>query len=171
MSKDQASKKASLWVWIPLGLALGCFVAFILFLDGKKQASHQNVKAVAKKPHEKPDRAKPVFDFYTVLPDRVLEIEQNIETDDASGIVLKAKPRIKQKYILQVGSFSNFADADGLKAQLAFLGLEAKLAEANIKNSRWYRVQLGPFSSSSSLSNTKNLLIQNKIKYLQKNAS
>jgi len=171
LSKGDSQQKASMWVWIPLGLALGLFITFILFLDGKKQSSSTNETAETKKSQSKPDRAKPVFDFYTVLPDRVVEIEQNIESNDTSGFVIKAKPRLKQNYILQVGSFNNFSDADELKAQLAFLGLEAKLAEANIKNSTWFRVQLGPFKTSSGLSKTKNLLIQNKIKYLQKNAS
>ncbi len=170
MSQDQ-SQKASFWIWIPLGLALGLFVTFIMFLDGKKQTSSTDRKVDVNKSQPQFDRAKPVFDFYTVLPDRVLEIEQSIETPDISGVVIKAKPRLKQQYILQVGSFNNFADADELKAQLAFLGLEAKLAEANIKNSTWFRVQLGPFKTSNGLSKTKNLLIQNKIKYLQKNAS
>ena len=168
MSKEQSQQKASLWVWIPLGLALGMFVAFILFLDGKKHTNQDD--KIIQKQQTKSDRAKPVFDFYTVLPERVVEIEQELEANDASGIVVKAKPRPKQQYILQVGSFNNFGDADELKAQLAFLGLEAKLAEATVKNSTWYRVKLGPFKTNNGLSKTKNLLIQNKIKYLQKNA-
>lgn len=170
MSTDNSPHKPSLWVWIPLGLALGLFVAFILFLDGKKQTAPIEFKMEHKKPVKQSERAKPVFDFYTVLPDRVVDVE----TDDADSPVMINTPQQKQgfqKYILQVGSFNNFADADELKAKLAFLGLEAKLAEANVKNSTWYRVQIGPFESSSGLSNAKNLLIQNKIKYLQKNAS
>jgi len=169
LSKEQPQQKASLWVWVPLGLALGLFVTFILFLDGKKQSDQQAIKVVTEKPKAQPDRAKPVFDFYTVLPDRVVEVENNDGSSSQSAS--QAKQQVFQKYILQVGSFNNYADADELKAKLAFLGLEAKLAEANVKNSTWFRVQLGPFESSSGLSNTKNLLIQNKIKYLQKNAS
>lgn len=163
MKKPQSSK--SFWVWIPLGLALGLFVTFILFLDGKRQQQTETVK-----PQEvaKPQRAKPVFDFYTVLPEQTEDIEQ-VETNTGSTKPAEKKPR--QHYILQVGSFNNFADADELKAQLAFLGLEATLNKAQIKSSTWYRVELGPFSSDGKLSKTKNLLIQNKIKYLQKKAS
>jgi len=169
LNKEQPQQKASLWVWIPLGLALGLFVTFIMFLDGKKQSNQQDVKVVTEKPKVRSERAKPVFDFYTVLPDRVLDVETN--DGGSQQVTTRPKQQVFQKYILQVGSFNNFSDADELKAKLAFLGLEAKLAKANIKNSTWYRVQLGPFKSSSGLSNTKNLLIQNKIKYLQKNAS
>jgi len=169
LSKEQPQQRASFWVWVPLGLALGLFVTFILFLDGKKQTNQQDVKVVKEKLNAKSDRAKPVFDFYTVLPDRVVDVKTKEPSSQQANA--HQKPKVFQKYILQVGSFNNFSDADELKAKLAFLGLEARLAKANVKNSTWYRVQLGPFKSSSGLSKTKNLLIQNKIKYLQKNAS
>lgn len=165
MSESQGK---SLWVWVPLGLALGLFVAFILFLDEKhKQPPQESI--VMSKQDAKKERAKPVFDFYTVLPDRVLEIDINeIINETKEGV---KKPLAASQYILQVGSFNNFADADELKAQLAFMGLEANLAEVKIKNSQWYRVELGPFASSNGLSKTKNVLIKNKIKYLQKKAA
>ncbi len=169
MNIDQPQQKASLWIWIPLGLALGMFVAFIMFLDGQMQSLQKNVTVEQKKTAIQADRAKPVFDFYTVLPDRVVDVNVG-NTSASTNMPTTGKKQVFQKYLLQVGSFNNFSDADQLKAKLAFLGLEAKLAEANIKNSTWYRVQLGPFDSSSGLSKTKNLLIQNKIKYLQKNA-
>lgn len=161
MNKPQSSK--SFWVWVPLGLALGLFVTFILFLDGKRQ---QQIETVKQQETTKPQRAKPVFDFYTVLPEQTEDIEQT-EINPSYKPIVK-KPR--QHYVLQVGSFNNFADADELKAQLAFLGLEASLNKAQINNNTWYRVELGPFSSDGKLSKTKNLLIQNKIKYLQKKA-
>lgn len=155
-------------VWIPLGLALGLFVAFILFLDGKKQVVSDDNQIKNTETKQQNERAKPVFDFYQVLPEREVIVESNpIQKDTQTNTTQK---QAFQSYILQVGSFNNYADADELKAKLAFLGLEAQLKEASIKNSTWYRVQLGPFESSNGLSKTKNLLIQNKIKYLQKNA-
>ncbi len=162
------SEQKKLWVWIPLGLALGLFVTFIMFLDGQKQ-NGADVKPQKNSARIKKDeRAKPVFDFYTVLPERVVDVEgESIDETDSIAV----KPKQKHLYKLQVGSFNNFADADKLKAELAFLGLQAKLATAKVKNTTWYRVELGPFGTDHKLSNAKNLLIQNKIKYLQKNAS
>jgi cell division protein FtsN len=54
-----------------------------------------------------------------------------------------------------------------MKAQLAFLGLQATVKSAVVKNQTWHRVQLGPFSSETKLSRAKNLLIRNDIKYMQ----
>ncbi len=156
-------------MWIPLGLALGMFVTFIMFLDGKKQTTQANEHLEKKQLMLNDERARPVFDFYTVLPDREVAVVVD-EGGNNGSIAPLEKPQTFQQYILQVGSFNNFADADELKARLAFLGLEARLAKASINNSIWYRVQLGPFQSSNGLSKTKNLLIQNKIKYLQKKA-
>lgn len=160
------SEQSKTWIWIPLGLALGLFIAFLMFLDGKKQAT-----TVVEEPVEVPQksRSEPVFDFYTVLPDRVVEVEPSEPV--TQGTTDKPIKADKQQYLLQVGSFNNFSDADQLKAQLAFLGLQAKLATVKVKESTWYRVQLGPFNSDGVLSKTKNLLIQNNIKYLQKKAS
>ena len=73
------------------------------------------------------------------------------------------------KSVLQVGSFQSAGEADSLKAQLALLGLEASVKSAVVNNETWHRVQLGPFASESSLSRAKNLLIENKIKYMQRN--
>ena len=69
--------------------------------------------------------------------------------------------------ILQVGSFHSSGEADSMKAQLAFLGLQATVKSAVVDNLTWHRVQLGPFSSETKLSRAKNLLIQNDIKYMQ----
>jgi cell division protein FtsN len=39
-----------------------------------------------------------------------------------------------------------------------------------VNDETWHRVQLGPFASETSLSRAKNLLIENKIKYMQRSA-
>ena len=57
-----------------------------------------------------------------------------------------------------------------LKAQLAFLGLQATVKSAVVGDKTWHRVQLGPFSSQTKLSRAKNLLIENDIKYMQRSA-
>jgi cell division protein FtsN len=70
--------------------------------------------------------------------------------------------------ILQVGSFQSAEEADSLKAQLAFLGLQASVKSAVVNDETWHRVQLGPFASQTSLSRAKSLLIENKIEYMQR---
>jgi cell division protein FtsN len=154
------------WVWAFLLLMLGSFVAFVLFLDQKIVNSGRDEQPRQEKPASKD---KPVIDFYDVLPQREVEIPISEEDRDAIENPVINKQVVEQS-ILQVGSFQSAADADSLKAQLAFLGLEASVRTAVVNDETWHRVQLGPFGSESGLSRAKNLLIENKIPYMQRSA-
>ena len=160
MAKKEST---SLWVWAALFLLLISFIGFILFLDQKIVQSGKD----GGKEQSGGSENKPKIDFYSVLPQR--EVEIPISDEDREAI---ENPTInkeaEQKVILQVGSFQSAADADSLKAQLAFLGLEARIQPAQISDDTWHRVQLGPFASNSKLSRAKNLLIENQITYIQK---
>jgi cell division protein FtsN len=157
-------KSTSPWVWLFLLLILASFVAFVLFLDQKIVESGGNDRQ-----QEAPSSSenKPTIDFYSVLPQRKVEIP--IDDDDRDAI---ENPSINKeavdRSILQVGSFHSSGEADSMKAQLAFLGLQATVKSAVVDNQTWHRVQLGPFSSETKLSRAKNLLIQNDIKYMQR---
>lgn len=161
MAKKQST---SPWIWAFLFLMLLSFVAFILFLDRKIVSSGASS---APEPAASGSENKPTIDFYSVLPQR--EVEIPISEEDRAGIENPSinKEAVEQS-ILQVGSFQSVEEADSLKAQLAFLGLEAKVKSAVVKDDTWHRVQLGPFASETSLSRAKNLLIENRIKYMQR---
>ncbi|MDH3759944.1 MAG: SPOR domain-containing protein [Gammaproteobacteria bacterium] len=161
MAKKQST---SPWIWAFLFLMLMSFVAFILFLDQKIVSSGASS---APEQAASGSENKPTIDFYSVLPQR--EVEIPISEEDRAGIENPSinKEAVEQS-ILQVGSFQSVEEADSLKAQLAFLGLEAKVKSAVVKDDTWHRVQLGPFASETSLSRAKNLLIENRIKYMQR---
>jgi cell division protein FtsN len=156
-------KSTSPWVWLFLLLILASFVAFVLYLDQKIVESGGNDR---QQQASSSSENKPTIDFYSVLPQRKVEIP--IDDDDRAAI---ENPSINKKAvdrsILQVGSFHSSGEADSMKAQLAFLGLQATVKSAVVKNQTWHRVQLGPFSSETKLSRAKNLLIRNDIKYMQ----
>ena len=157
-------KSTSPWVWLFLLLILTSFVAFVLFLDQKIVESGGNDR---QQEASSSSENKPTIDFYSVLPQRKVEIP--IDDDDRDAI---ENPSINKeavdRSILQVGSFHSSGDADSMKAELAFLGLQATVKSAVVDNQTWHRVQLGPFSSETKLSRAKNLLIQNDIKYMQR---
>jgi cell division protein FtsN len=161
-----AQTKTSPWVWAFLLLMLGSFVAFVLFLDQKIVNSGS-----ADKPRQEAPSSenKPTIDFYSVLPQREVEITISDEERDAIENPSINKDSVDQS-ILQVGSFQSAAEADSMKAQLAFLGLEASIKAALVNDVTWHRVQLGPFASETSMSRAKNLLIENEIKYIQRSA-
>lgn len=160
MARQQST---SPWVWAFLLLMLASFVAFILFLDQKvvEQGAAGN-RAQQRGGEEN----KPTIDFYTVLPQREVEIPISEEDREAIENPTINKETVSET-VLQVGSFQSAAEADSLKAQLALLGLEAKVESAVVNNETWHRVKLGPFASESRLSRAKNLLIENRIEYMQ----
>lgn len=158
------AKSSKPWVWVCLIVVLGLFVAGILYLDRQIVKSS---KANAEPQPSSPEKQKPKIDFYTILENRKVDIP--VPNDDIDGL---KNPSINkqavEKMTLQVGSFQTVADANGLKAQLAFLGLEAKVHLANVSGATWHRVILGPFASNSKLSRVKNLLLENDIEYMQR---
>ncbi len=152
------STKSSPWVWISLGLIIGLFVAFILFLD-------QNIVKSGRQESKPIERSgintKPVFDFYTVLPERKMDIQdiQNSEPD-VPNVSNKAKASAN-RYIVQAGSFQKMQDADRRKAELAFLGLEAAIKKATVKGTDYFRVEMGPLSEKQYSKIQKNLIANN----------
>jgi cell division protein FtsN len=155
-----------LWIWALLLLILALFVAFVLFLDRQVVSSG---KSEAPGQQSSTTENKPTIDFYSVLPQREVEITISDEDREAMENPVINK-EVVGKSILQVGSFQSAAEADSLKAQLAFLCLEASIKAAVVNDETWHRVQLGPFASETSLSRAKNLLIENRIKYMQRSA-
>ena len=157
-------QSTSPWVWAVLLLLLASFVAFVLFLD---QELVSKGSSRSSQPVQPGSKNKPKIDFYTVLPQR--EVEISISDEERAAI---DNPSINKEIvgqaILQVGSFQSAREADSLKAQLALLGLEASVKSALVNDDTWHRVQLGPFASETNLSRAKNLMIENRIPYIQR---
>jgi len=160
-----AKKKSSFsWAWVLLFLVLGLFAAFILFLDQKIVKNNANTPTTETK---KQQNDKPRIDFYSILPDRVVDIP--VSEEDQQAIENPSINKIADETVmLQVGSFQSVTEADSLKAQLALLGLEAKIEAAKVNNDIWHRVMLGPYGDNSELSRVKNQLIESSIKYMQR---
>ena len=161
MAKKQST---SAWVWTALFALLLSFAAFILFLDQKIVNHGQEAQSTRQ---SSDSETKPTIDFYSVLPQRKVEIPISEEDREAIENPVINKDAGEQ-VILQVGSFQSVGEADSLKAQLALLGLEARIEAAVVDQDTWHRVQLGPFTSNSHLSRAKNLLIENEIRYIQR---
>ncbi|MEH6542748.1 MAG: SPOR domain-containing protein [Porticoccaceae bacterium] len=102
--------------------------------------------------------AKPRFDFYTLLKESevfVPEVEESPQNQT---------PSEQYHYLLQAGSFRRYADADGLRAQLLLLNLDAAVETTGAKpGETWHRVLVGPFTSRSKAANARAALLQNGI--------
>ena len=68
------------------------------------------------------------------------------------------KPSAEHHYILQVASFSDFNEADRIKAQLSLLGFDVALKAIHTSDGSYFRVWIGPFEDQA-----KALLAQRKL--------
>ena len=135
MSRDYAKsqhkehKPIPGWSWMLAGLAIGLFVALLVYIkdnsSGKlaitetvskvfqpqKQTDTREVKkSVSEKPPELTSN-KPKFDFYTILPELEVAIPEHelLKTPDTSS-----EKETNQQYMLQAGSFKKFEEAEEL---------------------------------------------------------
>lgn len=66
-------------------------------------------------------------------------------------------------YKMQCGSFKTNAQAESLKAQMAFVGIESQIQTAQGKNHTWYKVVLGPYTRKRVAEQDKHKLRNNNI--------
>ena len=162
-TRRSSKKGVPRWALIGAGLLAGVvivlLVQFVIDRTGQPDSGLRNLvkraqqpkpqpkPKVVKKPVKKP-AAKPKYDFYTILTESETVIPDSVETRQ-----IKAEKNVS--YVLQVGSFSAFADADTLKAKLAFSGLVAHIQKIDVKDKgTFHRVRLGPYSDPQTLDET-----------------
>lgn len=76
-------------------------------------------------------------------------------------------PAVKRgdAYVLQVGSYRNFREADGIKARLTLMGLDASVQRVTVdRKETWYRVRVGPYTSADNANRVRDQLRRNKFK-------
>jgi cell division protein FtsN len=154
------------WVWLLAGLAIGLSIALFTSIKDHvmqpappvagalpAQTKADNAKVDVKK------AVKPKFDFYTILP------EMEVIVPDSRNKAGQSAPIDKPgTYILQVGSFRSFGEADNLKAQLALLGVESKIETVTVNNTdTWHRVRVGPTQDLRELNKIRTRLLNNNI--------
>ena len=160
------------WVWMLFGLGVGLTVAMWVYLyDRRAQPPiQQPVASVKSDPASTaadeqavggPDR----FSFYDMLPKFEVVIP---ETESSARADTHPVPITEPgQYVLQAGSFKNFADADRMQATLAMLGLESRLQKVTIDSDTWHRVRLGPYDDLDRLNRNRELLRQNQIEVIR----
>ncbi|WP_411728536.1 SPOR domain-containing protein [Methyloglobulus sp.] len=126
---------------------------------GKAETSNK-VNADQKSKDQKPQ--PPQFDFYTILPKKEVVVpDHEIKIRTREEHVGKNK---KTSYILQAGSFTNFKEADQLKAKLALMGIESKIQKAKVESVIWYSVKIGTYGQMGSVNSIMSRLQKNGMK-------
>lgn len=151
------------WVWLLAGLAIGLFVALLVYLKDYRaapvaqQADSEKSRAASGKPPaaaKKSAAEKPRFDFYNLLPEmEVLIPDQEIAAER------EREPSEAVIYYLQAASFRQFEDADRLRAQLALMNLESQIQRVTVNDTQtWFRVRVGPFTSAREMDRVRGRL-------------
>jgi len=174
--KSRKNTRRPAWVWLLASLLSGVGIGLIgfYFFSGQsqqltptaeKKELPKKITATAKqKKTVVKEATEPRFDFYTLLP----KLEMVIPEADIEA-ASKALPKSKHKftYLLQVGSFRNFSDADTMKAKLALIGIKADIHSVVINDvDTWHRVRIGPYEDSQSIKMLRRELRQNNIDYM-----
>lgn len=125
------------------------------------------------------------FDFYTLLPEReVIVPDREPDTPARSTLPAtaaatsnSAAPKAAttaaapvesgEYYLLQAGSFRGGAEAERRRAQIAALGLQARVETVRAGSDTWYRVHAGPFTARDQLAAARDRLSAEGIETLQ----
>jgi len=174
-NNDERSK-VSVWRWMLITAIIISFAVFLVYLaTSHKEATPTTLEVSAnktlteksatpkeeKKPEVKQTPQPPQFDFYTILPEKeVIVPEYEIKTRTREEHVGKAK---EAQYILQVGSFKTYKEAETLKTKLASMGMESTIQKQKIGIISWYRVKMGPYTHMPSINTIRGRLRQNGI--------
>jgi len=158
--KKAAARPTGSWVSFTSGLGLGLVVALAVYVMHTETLEREPVAAApaddtaaisGESFDEEMNRALPEreFDFYKILP----EIEVKVPDWELTKPGDKNDQKVEQgTYVLQVGSYKQYEEADRAKAELALRGIQAKIHRVVINGQDvWYRVHLGPYTDVATL--------------------
>ncbi|WP_397596668.1 SPOR domain-containing protein [Silanimonas sp.] len=181
--KTQAKRggglKTGLILVTGLALGLGLAAAYLMFGDRQKldailpqpnpqaeaPAPRRDAEPVAQEPEEATEAPKPTYDFYTVLPEKEVELPGETAETAAPGSTAPAStapttapaatagtttpsaaPAAPSGLQLQAGAFGNAGDAEALRARLALVGQMARIETVQANDRTLHRVRLGPYA-------------------------
>jgi cell division protein FtsN len=157
------------WTGALCGLALGLGVAAVVYIKDHRPdvpiAKAGKMDRRKSRGNEPPDTeaadsgtedSTKSYAFYDMLPkfEVVIPEKERVVRPD-----LKSTPETRRgTYVLQAGSYKNFADADRVRAQLALQGIESKVQKVTMGDESWHRVRIGPISKLDELNRLQQLL-------------
>jgi len=118
--------------------------------DGKNQGKSQQSTDNSKAQEQKKD---PEFTYHEALTNKEVDVD-----------VTKPKTSNSDRtYIMQCGAFRTVADAESMKAELAFIGFQANV----LSKGGWHRVRLGPYKSKRNAESDRHKMQDNNYQNCQ----
>ncbi len=173
VSRDYKRSKArrepfSGWTGLVIGLAVGLGVGLALyFFDPRTPPETAEAPAADAEPASAREAAAgdpERYDFYEVLPNFeviVPEREAVLKLEAPTAPVERAG-----SYVLQVGSYRKFEEADRVRAQLALQGIESRVQPVSIDNDTMHRVRVGPINDLKELNRVRDRLREAEMDFL-----
>lgn len=149
------------WTGLLIGLVVGLGVGLALYYFDPRAPAPPAAGAAAEAgpasaregaAEEPADR----YDFYEMLPNFEVVVPER------EAAVRRGAPEAPVEragaYVLQVGSYRRFEEADRVRAQLALQGIESKVQRVSVDNDTWHRVRIGPISDLGELNRIRDRL-------------
>ena len=170
LHKKPKQKPVPGWIWMLCGLGMGLMAAGLVYLKStmpikanlKKEAVIAQQSAQEKRQQGKKPSPRPRFEFYTILP----EMEVVVPDYEITGPSHRGVRQVEERgtYVLQAGSFRSPEQADGLRARLTLLGLDASIQTVTVgQNETWHRVRVGPYDDLEKLNDARIRLREHRI--------
>jgi cell division protein FtsN len=194
-AKRGGGMKTGLILVAGLVLGLGLAAAYLMFGDRQKldailpqpnaqaeaPAPRREAEPVAQEPEAPAESPKPTYDFYTVLPEKEVELPgesaqaatppsaaanpTNAATAGSATVAPTATPSAAASAAqsglqLQAGAFSNASDAEALRARLALVGQTARIETVQTNGRTLHRVRLGPYADAAARDAAQNALAE-----------
>ena len=104
--------------------------------------------------------SRPVAPTQESLPELPEEEWEYIKTLPGYEVEVEVREQEKsdKRYLMQCASFRTRAQAEEMKAKIAFQGLEALIRHSTGSNGDWFRVILGPYESKRDAEKAKHSL-------------
>lgn len=177
--KPQPQPRPGSWLSFISGLGVGLLIAFGVYLwsgqlpppatliDGVETRLQNDQPFVDDIKTSEPEMPRPKFDFYKILPEMEVPTPAWDETTVENPTTAMDSGLEEGTYLLQVGSFKRFEDADRAKANLALRGLQATIQRVVINGQDvWFRVHLGPLSDVGKIRELRMKLLENDMDFI-----
>ena len=147
------------WAGLVIGLTIGLGVGLAYYwfdprtppapAAGPAPVPASTRESTGEEPTERYDFYEMLPNFEVVVPEREAAVPRNAP----------AEPLARAgSYVLQVGSYRKFEEADRVRAQLALQGIESKVQRVSVDNDTWHRVRVGPISDLKALNRVRQRL-------------
>jgi cell division protein FtsN len=169
-SSQRSSLDVSRYKEFGWGVATGACIASVAFLYFNARAHrlaeqadvpHPDPHHVARSAPDssEPGAAKPAekYDFYQMLPNFEVVVPEK-EKDVKRDLPATSKVERPGIYVLQVGSYRSEPEADGMRARLSKLGVDAKVQRVAVDADVWHRVRIGPINNLDELNKVRKQL-------------